>query len=481
MGDAHIHFVTRCAIVAAALAAVLAETAGASAVDPVMFVDGRGQIATLVFSRSPGHVMMQRTDVSLTDVAYIPETVLPTVRVEEVGGSGLAGLLFILTQDGESEDSGARSPRDALADEWIRAKYTKNVPDGLEGDVGVHEKRSEFASADGGFPAAGVVRRWDDRRATADAGLADPGRPLAGPAPVYRASAMWHGAVRSGFVAPAKSRAAARTPKSPALPGVVRSEPEEEDDLHAIFFEGSSGNLSAEVWFWQEGSKLMIQLTNTSMVDPTTTTNVLTALFFNVAGQPTLTPVSAVLASDSVLLYVTKQPSDGVTVGGEWAYRAGDVKSPGSMEYGLSATGYNAIFKPADRFPGESLATNGNSMTDASFGLVGPGKVLVGKDKKMYESTPFIMTSVIFTLDGLPETFDLLVDIDHVWFQYGTSLNDPSIESFRIIQEWEEEIINPPDPPEPPGPPDPPTPPDVPEPMTLGMLLLGTAALLCRR
>jgi hypothetical protein len=234
------------------------------------------------------------------------------------------------------------------------------------------------------------------------------------------------------------------------------------DDIHAIVFEGSSsdGRLSAEVRFWQEGSNLKIQLTNTSLVNPLTTGEVLSALFFNVAGQPTLTPVSAVLATGSKILYPVRLPSDGVSVGGEWAYRRGDVKSPGNMEYGISATAFNAIFKPADRFPGENLAGNGNSMSSISFGLVGPGKTATGSNQ-MNGQNPFIQYSVIFTLSGLPPTFNLLTDITQVWFQYGTSLNDPSFQTIRIPQEWE--------------------PPEVPEPMTLGLLMLGSAGLILRR
>jgi len=260
------------------------------------------------------------------------------------------------------------------------------------------------------------------------------------------------------------------SPEGGGSSGGIKSEPEEEEEeIRWIVFEAAStdGKLSAEVRFWQEGTQLKIMLTNTSMTNPLTDADILTALFFNVDNQPTLTPVTAILGPNSVLLYPQKQPSDGVTVGGEWAYRAGDVKSP--MEYGLSATGFNAIFKPADRFPGESLINNGNSMSDMKFGLVGPGKVLVGKDKAMYESNPFIMSSIIFTLDGLPETFDLLFDITNVWFQYGTATNAPSLTSTRNVQRWEEEIINPPQPP------------DVPEPAPLGLLAIGATALLRRR
>jgi len=325
-------------------------------------------------------------------------------------------------------------------------------------------ERSALLAMPARFPGTNSYKLDGDRRSI-DYGMGSPGQRLAGPRPVRAANSS----TSSGRFDYSTTSVVSSVGAAPASPPMVGTLPGDDEEIHWIVFEATSGNLSAEVRFWQEGNKLMIQLINTSLVDPVDGAGVLTALFFNVDGQPTLAPVSAVIASGSRLLYPIRQPSDGVSVGGEWAYRAGDVKSPGSMEYGLSATGFNAIFKPADRFPGESLINNGNSMSDISFGLVGPGKVLDGKDKAMYASNPFIQTSIIFTLTGLPETFDLMYDITNVWFQYGTSLNNPYLTSTRIIQRWEEEIINPPDPPV------------VPEPATLSLLAAGAMGLLRRR
>jgi len=266
------------------------------------------------------------------------------------------------------------------------------------------------------------------------------------------------------------------SPKMPVIspgktsPGNVQALPSDPGELHAIVFEGNSGNLSAKVLFWQEGTQLKFQLFNMSGTSISAEQDVLTALFFTVANQPTLTPVSVVLAAGSTILRPVSLPPDGVSVGGEWAYKHATVKSIG-LEYGVSVTQYNGIFGQTNRFPGPIIGGNGNNFSNVGHGLIGPGGTSLTK-------FPLISSSVIFTLDGLPETFDLLTDIMNVWFQYGPSHNSPYITSIRIIQEWEEEIINPPPPPDPPDPPEPPV---VPEPMTLCMLLLGSACLLCRR
>jgi hypothetical protein len=443
------------------LLAACAGSAGAAAVDPFIFVDRNGEAVTVMVSRSRNQVMFQRTNHSLVDVAHIPEVVLSQVRFEEVGDSGIAGLMVILAQDDHTDDDTARI---ALVGQWLRQRYT-DAPVGAHGDETQHEHRTGFVATDDPFSSMGLddrINRVSRHRVATDKPLETPGR-------VSRASGRG-GVVRADQAAPVgKPRGVAATP---APPGAVQSTPDEgDDDIHAIVFVATSGNLAAEARFWQDGSNLMIQLTNTSTVNPATVSEVLTALFFNIAGQPTLTPISVVMTAGSKILYPITLPTDGKTVSFEWAYRAGDVKSPGNMEYGVSVTAFNAIFKPADRFPGPSLHGNGNNMSDVSFGLVGPGKTNTGSNA-MTGQLSFIQDSVIFTLAGLPEDFDLLTDIDHVWFQYGNSLNSPSMESFRITQKWEEELLKPPDPPDPP---------DVPEPATLSLLMISALGLLRRR
>jgi hypothetical protein len=54
----------------------------------------------------------------------------------------------------------------------------------------------------------------------------------------------------------------------------------------AITFSASSGDLSASVEFKQDGSNLLVTLTNTSLADVLIPKDVLTAVFFTLPGDP---------------------------------------------------------------------------------------------------------------------------------------------------------------------------------------------------
>ena len=61
-----------------------------------------------------------------------------------------------------------------------------------------------------------------------------------------------------------------------------------------VLFSGSSGGLSATVSFDIVGSQLQVVLSNTSIGDVLVPSDVLTAVFFNIAGNPLLTRNSAI-------------------------------------------------------------------------------------------------------------------------------------------------------------------------------------------
>ena len=74
-------------------------------------------------------------------------------------------------------------------------------------------------------------------------------------------------------------------------------------------FTASSGGLSASAQFVTGGGQLIITLANTSTADVTAPNQVLTAVFFDVTGQPlALTPVSATLAPGSQVLFGSTDP-----------------------------------------------------------------------------------------------------------------------------------------------------------------------------
>jgi hypothetical protein len=190
----------------------------------------------------------------------------------------------------------------------------------------------------------------------------------------------------------------------------------------AITFQFWSGNRAAEAVFTQSGSNLIVQLTSTSTFDVTKQSELLTAVFFDLAGNTKLTPVSAVLAPGSVV-YFDSAPAGGV-VGGEWAYNTwSGNKAPGQARQGISSTGLD-LFGPKDRFPGPDLDSPAN-VGGLNYGLTSAGDNLTTGNSSVTSKEPLIRNSVVFTLQGLGAGFNAATDIYNVHFQYGTSLCEP--------------------------------------------------------
>jgi len=213
------------------------------------------------------------------------------------------------------------------------------------------------------------------------------------------------------------------------LAGFVTASPAE---ASPVVFTGTSGPLSASASFEIAGGNLVIVLTNTSGADALIPADLLTGVFFGLAGDPALTPLSATLGSGSdVVQSVWSGSTQSVlhsnpgSVGGEFAYRNG-LNQFGANQ-GISSSGLG-IFGPSDRFPGANLAGSDN-VGGLEFGILPAGDnpatgnvPLIGKPGKNGEM--FIHNSVTFTFAGLP-TGLTLNDISNVSFQFGTSLAEP--------------------------------------------------------
>ena len=195
----------------------------------------------------------------------------------------------------------------------------------------------------------------------------------------------------------------------------------------SIIFSGASGTQSASVTFDLVGGVLEMVLTNTGSADVLVPTDVLTAVFFDLASgaDPTLTRVGATTLGTTTLGGVVVSNA-GAVVGGEWAYLTGLIQYGANS--GISSAGLG-IFGPGDLFPGANLsgpaAPNGLQYGIASAGdNPGTGNAAVTGNE-------LTENAVTYLLGGVPGGFDLS-DITNVTFQYGASLTDPSFAATAI-------------------------------------------------
>jgi hypothetical protein len=183
--------------------------------------------------------------------------------------------------------------------------------------------------------------------------------------------------------------------------------------------------LSATGDFSISGGHLILTLTNTSQQDVNVPGEVLTAIFFNIAGNPALTPTSAVLNTGStVFLDPDGQPVGGV-VGGEWAFlqNLNPAQNPFGARYGVSSSGFGVF--SGSTFPGPDLAAP-DALNGANYGLVSAGYTTAGDNGSLTNSGGVIKNSVVFDLGAVSPDF-LIGNIQNAQFQYGTAFGESSI------------------------------------------------------
>ena len=194
-----------------------------------------------------------------------------------------------------------------------------------------------------------------------------------------------------------------------------------------ITFEGADAQgRSARVTFQNSGTDLIVKLKNTSMADVMAPSDVLTAVFFNVDGNPALTRVSATVKSGSSVLFGGTDP--GNVVGGEFSYTNG-LNQYGANS-GISSTGLN-YFGPNNRFPGNNLFGEA-SPNGLDYGLTSAGDNPGTGNSKVTGEVPLIKNQVVFTLGGWLLGDPTPANLSNVTFQYGTSWGQPNFGS-RIV------------------------------------------------
>jgi hypothetical protein len=190
-----------------------------------------------------------------------------------------------------------------------------------------------------------------------------------------------------------------------------------------IAFTGSSGNLTTSATFDTIDSNLIVTLTNTSAADVLLPTEVLTAVFFTLEGDPTLSRTSAVLAPGSSVLFGGTDP--GGVLGGEWAYQ-NHIAAPGGADEGIFSAGFG--FNGNLTFPGSNLQ-GPEGVNGLQYGITSAVDDPNTGNATVTGSAALIQNSVIFTLGGIPDGFDpsAMGAVADVNFQYGTALDDPNV------------------------------------------------------
>jgi hypothetical protein len=192
------------------------------------------------------------------------------------------------------------------------------------------------------------------------------------------------------------------------------------------------GDLLAKVTFAQDGGNLVVTLENISEFDVWNPADVLTAVFFNISGV-TLTPVSAALADGSTIVFplaadLPAAQADGLDIndefGGEWGYRS-DLAAgliPTGATHVIAAVGLEDLVGPPHLFPGYDL-DQPDSPDGINYGILSKGDVTSTGTPNVTGTEPLIWYGAVFTLSGLPESFDLENNISAIAFNYGTDLN----------------------------------------------------------
>jgi hypothetical protein len=163
-------------------------------------------------------------------------------------------------------------------------------------------------------------------------------------------------------------------------------------------------------------TNLVVTLSNTATYKPNDSPDILTAVYFQLAGDPTLTRISGVLNTGGTGVESgTNLTIAGGVIGGSWVYAAGLSLTNGANQ-GISSAGFGifgATVFPGAAMPGDSPVPDG----------VGGGITTSVDDGSLYngglKGRPLIKDSAVFTLGGVPASFTL-AGISDVSFNYGT-------------------------------------------------------------
>ena len=191
-----------------------------------------------------------------------------------------------------------------------------------------------------------------------------------------------------------------------------------------------SGNtLSARADFiWTDNGSLQIVLTNnanyTSLI---LQSDILTGLFFDLTPALDLEPSSVALTAGSVFVNATN-PVGTPALDDQWAFDYVDYPyGDSNPDNGLRSTGLSLGGSGVGNFP--PTPDDGDNLNGSAYGLVPLNfNVSGGALSPGVRSRTYVRNSLTFELANVgffdPST---LSTISNVWFQYGTSLDEPSV------------------------------------------------------
>jgi hypothetical protein len=184
-----------------------------------------------------------------------------------------------------------------------------------------------------------------------------------------------------------------------------------------LIVEGSQGDRSFSALFENVGAgNLQITISNTGSTAPADAGGVIGALFFNLNGDPTLTPVSMSLGTDSSIVNGSGDPSP------NWQYARG-FAGPGGATQGVSAAGYGLFGSIGNFYSGVNC---GNLLQGIDWGLVNAAYT-PGTGNASISGQPMIQDTAVFLLSGIALDFDPANDVTDVYAQYTATLTGTNL------------------------------------------------------
>ena len=204
----------------------------------------------------------------------------------------------------------------------------------------------------------------------------------------------------------------------------------------AVTVTSTSGTLAASAQFDTVAGNLRVVVTNTSVADALIPTDILTAIFFDLFGNPSLSPITALISGAPATVFNCTAANACTTpiagnVGGEWAYASGLVGAPQGAHQGISSSGLG-LFGGAN-FNGPNLQGPA-AVAGGQFGITSAGDNPATGNGGL-NNDALIQNQVTFLLGSLPAGFNVDTSVSHVFFQYGTALAVavPEPESYAMI------------------------------------------------